>query len=212
MGKILARSLIEFRTRGAAGFVRFAATRLLQVRSDVLYEMNLTGLDSTSTLVPGVPWVLVDRHSLGSATTRGVEADVLTPENHAYRAALMGQDQLLALTGVQGGVCCYGFVLFASFYKRVLGEADSVPMISNCFTVVARRGHGLYPQLLVVMCQHLARQGHDRAIITCAPDNMASVRGIEKAGFRRVKTLHSLILGARWIVWQRSLAAHESAA
>ena len=211
MAQILARLLTEFRTRGGTGFARFVAARLAQMRCDVLYEIDLTESKTAPRLPAGLAWVLVDRHSLGSPATCQVEAEVLTPENHAYRLALQGQDQLLALTDAQGRVRSYGFVVFESFYKRVLGEASSVPMISNCFTFAAQRGQGLYPQLLGIACHHLAGQGHRRAIITCAPDNVASVRGIEKAGFKRVKTLRSLVLVARWIAWQRSSAAANTA-
>ena len=212
------RLVTEFRTRGAVGFLRFLATRIVQRRADLLFDIDLRGLAAAppfAQLAPLATAVLVWRHNLGSEATRAVEQSVLTAANHAYREVLAGDDMLLAMTDAgdaQGQVTSYAFVLFASFYKRVLGEAQTTPMISNCYTDPAWRGQGLYPQLLVTTCLHLASQGHARAIITCAPDNLASVRGIEKAGFRRVKTLHSLVVLARWIAWQRSVPARAKAA
>ena len=137
-----------------------------------------------------------------------VEHEVLSGANHAYVEELQGRGQMLAALDVHGHVSSYVFIVFDSFYKRILGEAPVTPIISNCVTLPAHRGRGLYPGLLRESCQQLAAQGHGRVIITCEPDNLASVRGIEKAGFRRVKTLDSLIIGARWIAWQRS---HPSA-
>lgn len=202
---VFRRLATEWRNRGAAGFVRFVAARLMQRRADELYEMDLAAWRSAG-LPPADPQVvLVDRHNLGSPAVRMVEQGVLTAENHAYRESLAGQDQLLALTDDAGQVRSYGFVIYESFYKRVLGQGADVPMISNCYTPAAFRGQGLYPRLLRATCAVLAAQGHDRAIITCAPDNLASVRGIEKAGFRHVCTLSSLVLGARWIAWQKSI-------
>ncbi len=138
-----------------------------------------------------------------STELSAVERAVLTKENHAYREALQGRDWLGALVDAQGQVQCYGFVLHQSFYKRVLGEDDDVPIISNCFTPPAQRGQGHYPHMLRAVCEELARRGHARSIITCSSDNAASIRGIEKAGFRCVKQVTVWVLAARLIVWRR---------
>lgn len=207
MMRLFKRLVIEFRTRGGAGCFRFLLLRILQWRADVLYEVDLAELVANPPLEPAAPLVLVWRHNLGSAATAQAEAGVLTAENHAYREALQGDDQLLAAVDAQGLVTSYGFVLFDSFYKRILAERRDTPMIGNCFTLPAWRGRGLYPRLLVATCQHLVAQGHSRAIITCAPDNLASVRGIERAGFRRIRTVRSLVVFTRWIAWQRDCPA-----
>lgn len=209
---LLDRLVTEYKSRGATGFLRFLTTRIVQWRADLMFDVDLPALAAAPPLAPQAAAVLVSRHNLGSEATRAVEHGVLTAANHAYREALAGDDMLLATTDTHGQVISYAFVLFDSFYKRVLGEAPATPMISNCYTDPAWRGQGLYPRLLVATCLHLANQGHARAIITCAPDNLASVRGIEKAGFRRVKTLHSLVVLARWIAWQRSVPARAKAA
>lgn len=211
MRRLCRRLVTEFRTRGGAGFIRFLALRLLQWRADVLYAVDLPVLAAHPPLEPAAPVLLVWRHNLGSLATAQAEAGVLTAENHAYREALQGDDQLLAVLDAQGQVTSYGFVLFDSFYKRILAEHRDTPMIGNCFTLPAWRGRGLYPRLLVATCQHLAAQGHGRAIITCAPDNLASVRGIEKAGFQRIRTVHSLVILTRWIAWQRDVPASAAA-
>lgn len=200
---IVRRLDTEWRNRGTAGFVRFIALRVVQRRADVLFEYDLTQLqvddESGSDTV-----VVVDRHNFGSAATAAVEQEILTGGNHAYVEELQGAGQLLAATDRQGRVTSYAFIVFESFYKKILGESNATPIISNCLTFPANRGAGLYPLVLRTSLRHLAAQGYSRAIITCAPDNFASVRGIEKAGFRRVKTIHSLIIFARWIVAQRA--------
>lgn len=207
---IVKRLDTEWRTRGAAGFARFIALRLVQRRADVLFEYDLTGLTGDDDLGT-VPIVVVDRTNFGSAASAAVEKCVLSGGNHAYVKELEGQGQLLAALDAQGRVTSYAFVVFESFYKRVLGEPTATPILSNCLTFPAHRGQGLYPLVLRASLRHLAAQGYSRAIITCAPDNSASVRGIEKAGFRRVKTIYSLIIFARWIAVQRAeLASRET--
>ncbi len=201
MIRLMQRLARELRTRGAGGFLRFVASRLAHRRSDMLYCMDLETLpaqDGGAVIV-----VAVNCDTLGSHGTEAVESAVLTEANHAYRAALRGDAQLYALVDSHQQVMSYGFVLFASFYKKVLCEPRDTPMISNCYTFPAHRGQGLYPRLLLAICHSLASQGFRGAIVTCAPDNRASVRGIEKARFKHAKTVDSTIVLTRWIAWQK---------
>jgi RimJ/RimL family protein N-acetyltransferase len=200
--KIFKRLAKELRTRGPAGFLRFLALRLVQWRGDHLYEIDLRRIaNGAPTASESI--VVVDRHTFGSAATRVVEETVLTEANLEYRDELRADCQLFAITTPTGEVTTYGFVLFNSFYKQILGEDSATPMIGNCYTYPQYRGRGSYPRMIRAACESLAAQGFQRAIITCAPDNAASIRGIEKAGFRRVKTLHSLVLATRWIAWTK---------
>jgi L-amino acid N-acyltransferase YncA len=207
MIRFVQRLARELRTRGAWGLLRFAASRIAQRRSDVLYYMDLATMLAPPCDADVV--VAVNSTTLGSHDTVAVETAVLTEANHAYREALRDDAQLFALVDSQQQVLTYGFVLFASFYKKVLGEAQDTPMISNCYTFPAHRGQGLYPRLLLAICYSLASQGYRRAIITCAPDNRASVRGIEKAQFKHARSVDSTIVLTRWIAWQRSTLASE---
>jgi len=203
MAKVVNRLGRELRMRGPVGFVRFVMQRLVQRRSDVLYEIDLSTLGAAETEAPQYAVAIIDRSSFRSGGTALIEREVLTEGNHDYIPELQGMGQLLAATGADGHVASYAFIVYDSFYKKILGEPKGTPIICNCVTLPAHRGQGLYPRLLRASCQRLAAQGFGRAIITCAPDNAASMRGIGKAGFRHVKTLHSLILFSRLIVAQR---------
>ena len=196
------RLAAEFRTRGPVGFTRFAMSRLCQWRFDVLYEADLRELIQKPPVQPLVSFVQVDRHNFGSAETAAVERAVLTDVNYAYRDTLRGDDLLFAAIDPHGGVVAYGFVLFDSYSKKVLGEAVETPLIGNCYTLPEHRRKGIYPRLLITICTQLAATGYRRAIITCAPDNIASIRGIENAGFTRVHTVKSLLVVSRWIAFQ----------
>jgi GNAT superfamily N-acetyltransferase len=196
------RLAAEFRTRGPVGFTRFAMSRLCQWRFDVLYEAYLPELIQQQTVQPLSSFVQVGKHNFGSAETAAVERAVLTDVNYAYRDTLRGDDLLFAATDSDGDVLAYGFVLFDSYSKKVLGEATETPLIGNCYTLPEHRRKGLYARLLMTICTQLANAGHRRAIITCAPDNVASVRGIENAGFTRVQTVKSLLVASRWIAFQ----------
>jgi ribosomal protein S18 acetylase RimI-like enzyme len=54
----------------------------------------------------------------------------------------------------------------------------------DAFTFAEYRGHNLYPALLQQMLHAGRQQGLRRALIFVMSDNMASIRGVQKAGFR----------------------------
>jgi RimJ/RimL family protein N-acetyltransferase len=59
------------------------------------------------------------------------------------------------------------------------------PVIGDCFTMEKFRGRSLYPYTLDAITKRLLQGGHEKVFILVAPDNLPSVRGIEKAGFER---------------------------
>jgi len=153
--------------------------------------------------------IVVDRHNFGSAATRAIEEGVLTQANHAYREALMGEDQLVALTDGQGQVASYGFILFDSFYKRVLGEPHGTPMISNCYTMPAQRGRACIRGCCSPPAGNWPRKGIGAPSSPVHRTTWPRFEASKKPAFGAFKTLHSLVLVARWIVFQRGQRALE---
>lgn len=82
---------------------------------------------------------------------------------------------------------CYGWSTVqttgVSRYMTIAPAPDEA-YLYDFFTPPAARGRGFYPILLRAMCRALAGEGRTRAWIAVAADNAASLRGIEKAGFR----------------------------
>jgi len=55
--------------------------------------------------------------------------------------------------------------------------------IGPCYTNPAYRGRGMYPYALSEICEFLRKNGKSRALINTKKANLASIRGITKAGF-----------------------------
>jgi len=201
--RIIERIRDVYRARGARGLAAFVGTRIAQRRQDLLFEINLPGADPSPAQESLAQVVVIDRTNVGRAAMATIERQVFVNENGAYRPGLFREDMLFVALDDAGRVLTYAFVLFPTWYKRVLGEADSVPMIGNCFTEPNARGRGLYTRMLRTVTRELARRGHPRAIVSCAPDNLPSVRGIGRAGFRLVRRVETLIVLWRLIVWRR---------
>jgi RimJ/RimL family protein N-acetyltransferase len=60
--------------------------------------------------------------------------------------------------------------------------------IMFCLTLPQYRGRGLYPSALKAIQRYLKGQGYRRCFICVGDDNVSSIRGIEKAGFRLLGT------------------------
>lgn len=198
---IVDRLTTEYHLRGFSGVARFLATRLARRREDLLFEIELSGMPpSADTLLR---LVFIDRANLGLASVAGVEWQVFVGDNLSYRAGILGNDLMCAVLDDKGTVICYAFVLFRTHYKRVLGVEDEVPLIANCFTEPTARGRGLYTRLLGQLCRELASRGYTRAAISCEPSNVASRRGIARAGFIGLAHIRSTTILWRLIVSRR---------
>lgn len=191
-----------WRARGTRGLVAFAATRLLSRREDLVFNREL------ACPIPSPHWPddgelrVIDARGLTDPANAALLRQVMQGESRGYAAGLAAGDLLFAHVSREGRVDTFGFVIFESSYKRFLGIDSRTPMIGNCNTAPAARGRGLYPALLLACCAELAKRGHPAVVITCAPDNAPSVRGIEKAGFGRVAHLVVWIALARVVLWR----------
>jgi RimJ/RimL family protein N-acetyltransferase len=62
--------------------------------------------------------------------------------------------------------------------------------IKFCLTLPDFRGKGLYPAALETIQEYLKQNGFHRCFICVRDDNLSSIQGIEKSGFRRVGEIH----------------------
>jgi ribosomal protein S18 acetylase RimI-like enzyme len=78
----------------------------------------------------------------------------------------------------------------------------------DAFTFAEYRGHNLYPALLQRILQYSRQQGVRRALIFVLSDNVASIRGVQKAGFREFQRVtYCNILGFRRYMYRPRLHA-----
>lgn len=118
----------------------------------------------------------------------------LAPTKHAYvfrDGATLAHESWLS----------YDTLLPASF-----GFDSHVPVIGECATPPAYRGRHLYPTMLQLISQDVRQRGGPTEVyILVAPDNTASIKGIERAGSRFVARLTSFrIAGINFFGKQRT--------
>ena len=78
----------------------------------------------------------------------------------------------------------------------------------DCLTRQQYRGRGLYPRLLRLICQHLARSGHHRVWIATEWKNWRSANGVARAGFSPVGAVVVIRTGA--VRRRRLLPNHDA--
>jgi RimJ/RimL family protein N-acetyltransferase len=85
---------------------------------------------------------------------------------------------------VNGECQHFGGVGFSSRQIRILGERSRIPLIGACNTVPEARGRGLYRRALAELGTRLQAAGYERVLIETKPENYASQRGIDAAGYQ----------------------------
>jgi CelD/BcsL family acetyltransferase involved in cellulose biosynthesis len=100
------------------------------------------------------------------------------------------------------------FVWTTSFHEfflselndQVSGTLPTAVMLFDCWTPPAVRGRGYYAQAVNLVASHVTAEGKEPWIFSAAA-NTASVRGLEKAGFRRHYSLTR-----RRILWRQTIS------
>lgn len=92
----------------------------------------------------------------------------------------------------EGEICALGYFgqeLGCVCWARAIdghdltGRQDGF-IIWRCFTLPRLRGHGMYPKTLKFLCYKLNEMSSIPILIECSLFNHASIKGIEKAGFK----------------------------
>jgi RimJ/RimL family protein N-acetyltransferase len=208
--RLIGRVHTVFKARGPLGLARFLVTRIARRQRDILFEKTLVSEKPATEALCLEPVVVIDQRNLNDAATASVAAQIFAGDNAEYRPGIEAGDIAFAYTEPGGQLVTYAFVLYRTFYKRLLGIPIDVPLIGNCFTVPAMRGRKLYPAMLGTVCRYLAQKGHDRVFISCSPDNQPSIRGIERAGFRRTKDIKNIVVLSKVVIARTEISIGNS--
>lgn len=94
---------------------------------------------------------------------------------------------------VDGAIAHESWLFNTVLLPSQFGFPKNVPVIGDCVTHADFRGRHLYPRVLMHIADDVIRDGHSsRIYVLVSPDNKASIRGIERAGFRQLAHLKGL--------------------
>jgi len=183
-------------SRGLVGLLRFIFSRIIRVTHESIYQKcyNEKQLNSITTeLSPSWKIHKIDKKNCEEKSNLALLETINHGEIETYINGIKANSILFAVTDNKQ-VIHTSFVQFKSRYKKLIHESHDLPLIGNCWTDNKYRGQGLYPKTIYLAAESLFNSGYKRVLISCAVNNMASTKGIEKAKFNLVQKLKSYIL------------------
>jgi ribosomal protein S18 acetylase RimI-like enzyme len=133
------------------------------------------------------------------------------PDRHVFQARLERGEQFWTAQR-QGKILAYCWVTRGPVeigeVNRIISPRGDEVYLYDALTFPEYRGHNLYPALLQRILEHSRQQGLRRALIFVLSDNVASIRGVQKAGFREFQRVsYYNLLGFRRYVYRPRLPA-----
>lgn len=173
----LRAALLVLQEEGAVGVARYSARRAYLHQAYLIYERDLTANEAVA-LPPSLkevrPATSVERHALLHAREDFAAAsywEVVQPDAECY----------VGLDGYRIVSVHWMSSTEEPNHLVKLGRGDFV--IGPCVTASSHRGRGIYPAMIRALCAERYRMGQRRAYMVVGEKNVASIRGIEKAGF-----------------------------
>jgi hypothetical protein len=197
------RFRIAWETHGSIGLIRHLFRHKLPIHISLVFQKNEPS-DSCS-----VPGLIVERYPtrdsvdpvLLDTLARGRDGRIVRQVDSQF---LKGCELWLGrIEGAVEGVCWSRSHTLRSDYFVPLKETDA--NILSCFVFPECRGKGIYPAMLETMVSLLFAQDQIRNVyIDCKSWNIASIHGIQKAGFILIgKAVRMVLFGKAWIIWSQ---------
>jgi hypothetical protein len=181
------------RQHGVRATLAFLLSRVVRHQQHVVFDMDLSA-------APAAPdWNITQRVLV--IGPENVDS-AISPELYRF---LGGDGAVENLQGLREGNRLFvvsngdtfqhcGYILMKTRETSLLAERFGTPLIACCFTPTGARRQGIYRRALQEEVAYLGQQGFRRVIIETTPDNTASIRGIEAAGFRLCRRVSAWII------------------
>ena len=193
------RAVRVYANRGLRGLASFTASRLLcRVWETVTFEARATD-EAAVTLEWPADETLAVYHS-GNQSQMPQELKNFIRANEPELLQRVASGDWVYAVAAGGSFVHIGAVLFATRQIRVLGEPHGTPAIGHCYTSPAARGRGIYRRAVRSMVNRLHAAGHPRIVMETHPENYASRRGIQGAGFRLMRRMKLWIIANSLVV------------
>ncbi|WP_157976440.1 GNAT family N-acetyltransferase [Parahaliea mediterranea] len=184
-------------------WLRRLARQLLSFRSHHLY-----GIDCRSLAPPSPPdgelITLVDRDSAAAYPDLLSALVNINTQNRDYLREIHRGRMACALITVDGKLAHYGFLYLKNRSALLLGLPVKTALAGNAFTVPAFRGRGCQGRSLLKRACYANKLGFDQVVAETSVDNIASGKGLRKAGMVFLGRMDYLVLLRVLVIrWRR---------
>jgi hypothetical protein len=194
---MLDRLITVWRSRGPRGFFRFLRSRIFSYRRDLIFDTQIAEGGAPPRWDGAGAVIFISCENLDRDFNAQLAGQLAKGEGSEYVLGLHGRDLLVAVVDESGDVLHHSFILFDTRTKVLLNESMDIPLFAHCATRTDARGRHLYPMALRYGLGVLSQRGHRRAVINCDSSNLASIKGIEHAGFCVAREVRTWLVGSR---------------
>jgi RimJ/RimL family protein N-acetyltransferase len=163
-------------------FIRFLRNSLFKNEKILIYCKSFKGLDAVNEKASNITLVKGEISDLETGETLerfpGIQCDLYDGVRDFF------------LYKEKGNIGHISWVYHKNDPNRILRLGEKECEVKFCLTFPEYRGKGLYPAVLQTIQRYLRERGYRRCFICVKDDNTASIRGIEKAGFRIAGTTY----------------------
>jgi ribosomal protein S18 acetylase RimI-like enzyme len=171
------------------------AIRLFSMLSEVLWveRVRLWSLDLENITAPrnqALAFDFADREYLNDLLDKN-ELPV-SQRDKKYFCDLLERGDKFVVATMEGKLVFYGFVALGRkrMFSKYFTLEDREFFIMRFWTNPEYRGRGIYPQAIAYVCKSLVAQGYERGYLDVSTHNNASIRGVIKAGCKRLDTYY----------------------
>jgi RimJ/RimL family protein N-acetyltransferase len=139
--------------------------------------------DGVECLSRSVGDVVIEK---GDVELLSLAAETLTPLPWEFQCHTFDGVTDFFVAKNEEGIQHISWIYYDCDHNRLLSLQPTEAEIKFCLTMPFLRGQGIYPTVVKSIIQYLGGNGFKNVYMCVHPENSASIRGIEKAGFHYV--------------------------
>jgi len=175
-----------FKKEGILNLLRELRIRLIWIQKVIVLEKSLQ--DPVPNLRSSVPIEIAKAtlQDIQEGTDNGLKE--LVGEDGLFRFQYRlskGHECFLAFQ--RGKVVHYSWVCYRGKRLKLAGLRNGSPFIYDCLTSKNVRGKGIFPCILAFICNYLKNANNAKVTTDTNPNNIPSLKGIKKVGFKERK-------------------------
>lgn len=155
-------------------------TALFVEKSILVYSQELSG-----TAVKYTAWNDGEKIEKGNISTLALAEQKKAPLPWEFKCHKYDKVEDFFIVSDGEGIQHISWIYFHHHRNRILSLSEDEAEIKFCLTLPKFRGQGIYPKVLCAIKDYLISVAVRRVFICADRNNHPSIRGIEKAGFKR---------------------------
>lgn len=184
-------------------WLRQIARQIFRARTDVIYVLPCAGV-AAAPLLDHERLTILDSHNLAEHRRLCDEFLQFSPGNDAYLEDIANDRVVGLFVSVDDRIVHFGFLFISNRMHGILGLPETTARIGHSFTAADYRGRGCQGRSVLARARLAGERGFESVAAETTVDNLASQRGMEKAGMQLLGRMDLVVLFRYLIIrWRR---------